>query len=711
MFGSTNPFGQSSASPFGSQSVFGQTNASSSNPFAPKPFGSTTPFGLQTSSSLFGGTSTGVFGAPQSSSPFCSTNTFGAASSPAFGSSVPAFGSSSTSAFGNTSPSLAGSSVFGQKPAFGGFGSTTQASPFGSAAQPSQPQPAFGSSIFGSSTPFGASSRSTFGSTSTPAFGTSSTPAFGSTSTPFGATSMPAFGSTSSPTFGSTGSAFGASSPVFGAGGGFGQSSTPLFGSSTTSAFRTSTTPAFGVPSAPAFGASSTPSFTCGSTQTFGQSASAFGSSPFGSTSSPFGAQSSPFGSQTTSSAFGSTGVGQSGFGGQQGGSRVAKYAPTAEAYGGTSGQTTKLESISAKPIYNVKSHKELRWEDYQIGNNGSQTTSSAFECTGNGKSSFGGQQGGSRVAKYAPTAEADGGTSEQTATLESISAMPIYKHKRHEELRWEDYQIGDKGGPLNSTQSTGMGGFSSTTTQTNTFPPSSAFGQSAANPFSTSTPSNPFASKSSAFSTGFGTSSVPAFSSSAFGTLTTATTPVFGSSVSTFGVNSPPLFSYPALGTASPFGSCFNFGNTQSSNIFSSPAPTIAQLASALGQSTSLFGQGTSAFSQSSLFNSTCSGLGGNIFSSRASLTSNNLEGFDQKLSPLSTPFQTGQAAQTTGTFGIGNFGQMQTGLMPRALQLYKQHPFQIHLEHFLLCLRCRLVELELLHQFNIGTFLSERF
>lgn len=98
-------FGQSSTSPFGSQPGFGQNN-SSNNPFAPKPFGSTTPFGSQTGSSIFGGTSTGVFGAAQTSSPFSSNNTaFGASSSPAFGSSVPAFGSSSTPAFGSSSSS------------------------------------------------------------------------------------------------------------------------------------------------------------------------------------------------------------------------------------------------------------------------------------------------------------------------------------------------------------------------------------------------------------------------------------------------------------------------------------------------------------------------------------------------------------------------------------------------------------------------------
>lgn len=47
----------------------------------------------------------------------------------------------------------------------------------------------------------------------------------------------------------------------------------------------------------------------------------------------------------------------------------------------------------------------------------------------------------------YTPTAEVDGGTGTQAAAkLESISAMPVYKEKSHEELRWEDYQLGDKG-------------------------------------------------------------------------------------------------------------------------------------------------------------------------------------------------------------------------------------------------------------------------
>ncbi|KHN14766.1 hypothetical protein glysoja_020939 [Glycine soja] len=99
------------------------------------------------------------------------------------------------------------------------------------------------------------------------------------------------------------------------------------------------------------------------------------------------------------------------------------------------------------------------------------QTPRSGFGNTGIGQSGFGGQQqSGSRVASYTATTE---------SKLVSISAIPIHKDKSHEQLRWEDYQLGDKDGHL-STQSTGLTGFS--------------LYQSSANSFSTTTPnSNPF--------------------------------------------------------------------------------------------------------------------------------------------------------------------------------------------------------------------------
>jgi hypothetical protein len=73
----------------------------------------------------------------------------------------------------------------------------------------------------------------------------------------------------------------------------------------------------------------------------------------------------------------------------------------------------------------------------------GAQTTTLTFGS----KSGFGAQGGGSRLIPFTSTPE-EGASSMvgQTAKLESISAMPAYKDKSHEELRWEDYQRGDKG-------------------------------------------------------------------------------------------------------------------------------------------------------------------------------------------------------------------------------------------------------------------------
>ncbi|KAJ8544987.1 hypothetical protein K7X08_017570 [Anisodus acutangulus] len=601
MFGSTNAFGQSSTSPFGSQSGFGQA---SNNPFAPKPFGSTNPFGSQSGGSFFGSTSTGVFGTPQSSSPLGSTPGFGASSSPAFGSTTPAFGASSTPTFGSSSPAFSSSSIFGQKPDFGGFGSSSsQTSPFGSSFQ--QSQPAFGSGLFGSSTPFNASSQPAFGTPSTSTFGSSSTPAFGATRTPaFGTSSTPAFGSTPNPTFGSTSSPFGVSnSHAFG-------SSNPAFGATSTPAFGTTTTPAFGATSTPAFGVPSASSFSFGSSPAFGQSTSAFGSSPFGTTTSAFGAQSSAFGAQTSAAPFGSPGFGQSAVGGQRGGTRVAAYQVTPEA-----------------------------------------------------DSSSGTQTGGK---------------------LESISAMPVYKDKIHEELRWEDYQLGDKGGPAPAGQSTsginfGSSAFSSSST--------SPFGQSSANPFSSSTSSNPFAPKPSTFSPpGFGVSTTPAFNSSAFPSSnasnpfgsTSSTSPSLIGSTPAFGPStSPTLFgSSSALGfgsstsifgsssaqaTAPAFGPSLSFGNTQSSPLFQSTTPSFGQTSSAFGQTASSFAQSTPAFSQSNLFSTPSTGFGGNLFSSAPSLNTSNMMGFGQTTSSLSTPFQLILPSQNTPAFGFSNFGPTQ--------------------------------------------------
>ncbi|XP_064956844.1 nuclear pore complex protein NUP98A-like isoform X2 [Musa acuminata AAA Group] len=609
MFGSTNPFAQPS-SPFGSQSMFGQTSTSSTNPFSPKPFGSPNPFGSQTGSSIFGSTSTGVFGQP-------STPAFGASPSPAFGSPMPAFGASSTPAFGSSSSSFGGPSLFGQKPAFGSFGSSSSlSSPFGSTFQ--QTQPAYGSNLFGSTSPFGASSQPAFGATTTPAFGSVTTPSFGATTSPaFGAPSMPAFGtttpsfgSTSAPLFGTTGTSFGASSsPAFGSTmtPSFGTPTTPVFGSSSTPAFGASTAPTFGSPTVSAFGVSSAPSFSFGSTASFGQSASAFGSTPFGVSPSPFGVQSSPFGAQAMTPTFGSPGFGQS---------------------------------------------------------------------------AFGVQPGGTRVAAYSPTPDIDGGTGSQPAgKLESVSAMPAYKDKSQEELRWEDYQRGDKGGPNPSGQPVGPLSFSSPS-QPSPFGSTGAFHQSAANPFSSTAPSNPFVIKPPSFaSSGFGSTSTSLFSSpfttsssspfgstsstaslfgaptgSAFG-ASSASSPFGGATTSAFGSTS--LFGSSLSGSSSAFGTGLAFGNTQPSGLFQSSVSPFGQTSSPFGPSTG-FQQTSSAFG-SNLFSTQSTGFGGSLFSSSTPslFPSSTPAGFGQTAPSLQTPFQSVPVAPTSSSFSFANFGQ----------------------------------------------------
>ncbi|TYH97958.1 hypothetical protein ES332_A12G276700v1 [Gossypium tomentosum] len=496
------------------------------------------PFAFQTGSSIFGGSSTEVFGAAQFSSPFLSTTAFGASSSPAFGSYMPAFGSSSSPAFGSSSASFGGSSVFGQKPAFG-FGSTpTQSSPFGITACIWFPDTI---------------SQSAFGS-STSAFAAASTPAFGVTSTP-------AFGSTGSSAFGSTGTAFGVSnSPVFGTVGTFGASSAPAFGTSLThafgasnSAFGTSKTPVFGVSSSAfgvsdtPFGSSSTPSFSSGSSPAFGQSTPAFASSPFGTTT--IGAQGS-FGPRCSAPAF--------------------------------------------------------------------------------GQSTFGAQRGGSRVASYQPTIDADSSIGTQPAEkLESISAMPVYKDKSHEELRWEDYQSGDKVGLQPTARPPGGICFGVSTAPTSHCGSSPTFGQTSANPHSI-TSTNPFSLKSPSFSSvGFATSTTTSnpsqsTSSSLFDPISSTTsvfisplTPTFGTGSSLFSSSVTPSFpSSPSIfGTAAfpatmpAFATGLNFSSSQASPLFNSTP--------AIGQVTSTFGQNTGSFDQTSILNTPSTGFCGNMFSS----------------------------------------------------------------------------------------------
>ncbi|RZC90485.1 hypothetical protein C5167_029618 [Papaver somniferum] len=342
----------------------------------------------------------------------------------------------------------------------------------------------------------------------------------------------------SSPVFGNTASApvssFGTSTPAFGTSSFAG---TSIFGQKPASTFGVNAnTPTFGTnTTTPGFGTQPNTGFGSQPTTGFGsQPNSGFGNNP--STPAPFGSQSSSISMQTTiPSTFGTPGAfGQPGFGQQQksGGSRAVAYAPT------------ELDDILPN------------------------TTLSA--TTSKGK-------------------------------FQSISFMPVHAEKSHEELRWEDYQLGDKGGPkaFGTPQSNPFGiGTTQTNLFTSTTTTPNAFGlqkttsfPSHTSPFNTSgtagsTPSNPFATGTSLTSTNaFNQPSTTAFTPYNFGT-TPGTTP--STATSTF--NSTPVTPNP-----NPFSITPTFPQTNNAPFNSTPAApnpfTFQQPNSGMGQfSSSVF-------------------------------------------------------------------------------------------------------------------------
>ncbi|KAK4476775.1 hypothetical protein RD792_015935 [Penstemon davidsonii] len=107
-------------------------------------------------------------------------------------------------------------------------------------------------------------------------------------------------------------------------------------------------------------------------------------------------------------------------------------------------------------------------------GNSGSSSAAHPFSSTTyfNPPLTFGSTTGnqsqGSRVASYSATSEFDKG-SNSYINIQSISAMPMYKHKSHEELRFDDHEVDCKG------RQTAFGfpkPFNSTHTNTFQFPP-----------------------------------------------------------------------------------------------------------------------------------------------------------------------------------------------------------------------------------------------
>lgn len=221
------------------------------------------------------------------------------------------------------------------------------------------------------------------------------------------------------------------------------------------------------------------------------------------------------------------------------------------------------------------------------------QTAAPAF-----GQGPHGNQSGGSRIQPYVQTPDADSATSgsQPAAKLDSISAMPAYKDKSHEELRWEDYQRGDKGGP-NTSVAPVANSFASPQPSFQTNPPTTGNLFAKSSPFTSGgfgAPSNPFAAPTA--------NQFAQTSSSAFSANT---------SPSLFANTTPSLFNTSSTST-NPFGTGLSIGNnSQSAGLFQS-SPAIGQ--QPFGQQSS-----TPAFS-AGIFNTSNLGMTGGLFSSSSS-------------------------------------------------------------------------------------------
>ncbi|XP_027114986.1 nuclear pore complex protein NUP98A isoform X1 [Coffea arabica] len=494
-------FGQwTNSSTYGSQSVFRQGSNSSNNNF----FGTAaTPFATSTGGSMFSGNSTGAFGASSfafgssassTTAPFSTTFETSALPSTVFSQAPSSAPVVSQSAFGEVNKfdvnnsfsskpvtatpfgSISGGAIFG--------GNSTSKSPFGVTSSPSTSKSPFGEPLpfsFGIlSTTTRAPIFNNTGSLIQPsqskstnhAFYSSSQSVFGSSGVLASGTSTSVYsgfqhgGSCSRPPFSSTGLAFSSN----GAPNNFNSVSRGAIGSSTT--------PITGAPSNFNTVASNNPELQ-NSRFTFCQPNSQF-SEPnlqFGSNNGPTAWETKKFYSayQPASTSMKS---GQSVMDCQRYGSKIASSVATKEVDIGSTEPAGKLFSISAMPFYKDKSHEELRFEDSNqllrskdaasgfifqsnqpsagktnaflgptaVTPHSQLKTSSAISIgsgpwTGNstGFSYIGDQCRGSKIASYVATREVDIDSKEPPGKLFSISAMPIYKVKSHEELRFKD--------------------------------------------------------------------------------------------------------------------------------------------------------------------------------------------------------------------------------------------------------------------------------
>ncbi|KAL1809510.1 hypothetical protein ACET3Z_026500 [Daucus carota] len=430
------PYGQSSIQryPYGysDPSLFSGING-----YAPLfglnsyPFGlNSYPFGFTPSNgSTFAPVSTSMptFG-HNSSPPFAYALPNGGTSMPTFGQTCSAFGSSLANR-GTLMPTHGqNDATFGSALANGGTSMPTYG----------QTSSGFGCPLAnrGSLMPTHGQSNATFGSPI--ANDGTSIPLFGQNSATFGF--APANGGTSIPTFGQSNTPFGCVSADWG-------TTVPAFGRSTNSFwFNPSNT----ATSVPAWQCSYPrgPVTTNGGTlaTTFGVGISHFPPAPTDGTtsvSSPTNGSFSvpacgaPLFSTLTQAALSSP------ICGLYSGSTTHFPTPTINASsspGFTSGQTTTQFGT----ISNLNETSTCS-DEIQSPYPGCQVETPLFRDSSSRPLTPKVNCGGSRVAPYTETVELDH-VSQQSTRFMSISAMPVFRDKCHEELRWEDKQLGDNG-------------------------------------------------------------------------------------------------------------------------------------------------------------------------------------------------------------------------------------------------------------------------
>ncbi|TMW84709.1 hypothetical protein EJD97_024559 [Solanum chilense] len=102
---------------------------------------------------------------------------------------------------------------------------------------------------------------------------------------------------------------------------------------------------------------------------------------------------------------------------------------------------TPRLDLYSfGQPALSISGSKAQVFNLDQICKTGKESTP-FFKSSGFGKSAFGINQNGSRIASYTATPDND----ITGSRIQSICGMLTYKDKSQEELRFEDYQLGDK--------------------------------------------------------------------------------------------------------------------------------------------------------------------------------------------------------------------------------------------------------------------------